>query len=211
MFVRLTKTKSQAIAVQVVRYERRKLVVLKHIGSTHNFQEVPLLKQAAYAWIAAITRQLDLFLSEQVALGQTPGATESHGQPQANPSAQVTPSASVFVVNQSQLLSAYPVFSYEILGKVVSHLGFTQILLEEPKRQLLLDLVVARLIHPCSKISSLQFLNQQFGIYYPKNFLYQQLSIWGRPKIPLKIKLRGSLLTLPKPIWIFLFRSFFMT
>lgn len=49
--VRTTKTKSGARAVQVVRYEQRKVVVLKHLGSAHDRAEEAVLRQSAREWI----------------------------------------------------------------------------------------------------------------------------------------------------------------
>jgi len=36
--VRKIKTASNGIAVQVIKYEKRKRVVVKHIGSAHNLE-----------------------------------------------------------------------------------------------------------------------------------------------------------------------------
>ena len=49
--IRKTKTATGATAVQVVRYEQRKVVILKHIGSAHTEPEVLALIESARSWI----------------------------------------------------------------------------------------------------------------------------------------------------------------
>lgn len=58
--IRKTKTASGATAVQVVRYEDRKTVVLKHVGSAKTKQEEDALVESARAWIEAATKQQSL-------------------------------------------------------------------------------------------------------------------------------------------------------
>ena len=66
--IRKTKTASGAIAIQVVRYQHRKVVVLKHIGSARTKEEIAPLLQSAHTWILQTTRQRSLFptVSERV-------------------------------------------------------------------------------------------------------------------------------------------------
>jgi transposase len=59
--IRKTRTASNATAVQVVRYERRRVVVLKHIGSAHREEETLVLVNKAREWIAWSTLQVPLF------------------------------------------------------------------------------------------------------------------------------------------------------
>lgn len=49
--IRTTKTSSGATAVQVVRYEQRKVIVLKHLGSARTESEVQALMASARSWI----------------------------------------------------------------------------------------------------------------------------------------------------------------
>jgi len=49
LHIRTTKTSSKATAVQVVEYIRRKMIILIHIGSAHNEEEIethPFFKQS---------------------------------------------------------------------------------------------------------------------------------------------------------------------
>jgi len=61
LYLRTTKTASGATAVQIVRYEKRKTLIVRHIGSAHTEKDLQGLKQAALAWIEQITKQSSLF------------------------------------------------------------------------------------------------------------------------------------------------------
>jgi len=62
--IRKTKTASGATAVQVVRYRNRKVVVLKHIGSTRMKEEIEALVQSADAWIRQNVGQSSFFAEQ---------------------------------------------------------------------------------------------------------------------------------------------------
>lgn len=61
LYIRTTKTASGSTAVQVVRYLNRKKIIVVHIGSARDKQELTALKQAANAWIEKANRQSSLF------------------------------------------------------------------------------------------------------------------------------------------------------
>jgi hypothetical protein len=63
--IRKVKTGSKAIAVQVIKYENRKRVVVKHIGSAHNEEEVIILFDNAANWISEQTKQIPMFVQEE--------------------------------------------------------------------------------------------------------------------------------------------------
>lgn len=64
MRIRTTRTGSSAIAVQVVRYERGRTIILKHIGSAKDLIGVSHLKETARDWIISFTRQQTFFTKE---------------------------------------------------------------------------------------------------------------------------------------------------
>lgn len=64
MKIRVVKTASKAVAVQVVRYQNNKRVVLQHIGSAHSAEALNDLKVMAQEWIKDYTRQLSIFPDE---------------------------------------------------------------------------------------------------------------------------------------------------
>ena len=51
--IRKTKTASGATAIQVVRYQDRKVVILKHLGSAKSEPDISLLLKRAIAWMEA--------------------------------------------------------------------------------------------------------------------------------------------------------------
>ncbi len=50
--------------MQVVRYESRKKVIVKHFGSAHTEKELQLLKHTALVWIEKTTKQSSMFSDE---------------------------------------------------------------------------------------------------------------------------------------------------
>lgn len=95
--IRKIKTASNGIAVQVRKYEKRKRVVVKHIGSSHNKDEVIILSNNAAKWIDEQTKQISLFPQEQ---GFIP-------------------------LDQCEYLGFNYTFLYETLHKLQARLGYT--------------------------------------------------------------------------------------
>ena len=54
MKIRVVKTASNAKAVQVVRYQENKRIIMKHIGSSHTKEGVDELKLLAEEWMKSI-------------------------------------------------------------------------------------------------------------------------------------------------------------
>lgn len=144
--VRTVKTASDSTAVQVIRYQDRKRIVVKHIGSAHNAEEVLCLKQTAYKWIEQTTKQRSLFPFE--------GKKKSALVP----------------TDKLRNLGFRYAFAYEVISGVFRLFGFTQL-----ASQLLLDLVVMRIIQPASKLESLKLLCQLFGIVHKRADLYRSI------------------------------------
>jgi len=159
--IRNTPTQSGATAIQVVKYVSRKTVVIKHVGSSKNPKDLELLRIAAYRWIDKHTSQMRLFSRKE---GKT------------------TSDSPVLLLKDSQLISTSLVFVYETLCKMCRHFGFGRLPIDHKERGLLLDLVIARLIHPSSKLESLQYLKEQFGVDYKKDYVYRRLLKWGELK-----------------------------
>lgn len=65
MKIRVVKTASKASAVQVVRYQNNKRVILQHIGSAHNEEALKELILIAEEWIKDFSNQLSIFPDEQ--------------------------------------------------------------------------------------------------------------------------------------------------
>lgn len=63
--LRITKTSSGATALQAVRYENRKTIVLKHFGSARTAEELSALTKDAEVWLEKFTNQSPLFKTEK--------------------------------------------------------------------------------------------------------------------------------------------------
>ncbi len=99
--IRVVKTGSGASAVQVIRYQNRKRIVFKHIGSAHNTEELLEIKQLAHKVVEDASRQIALFEN------QTP--------------------ANIIYLEQSEFLGVYYLFLYEALRSVCIQIGFDSI------------------------------------------------------------------------------------
>lgn len=64
MKIRVIKTASKAKAVQVVRYQNNKRVILQHIGSAHTEEALNNLLLMAEEWIKSYSEQLSIFPEE---------------------------------------------------------------------------------------------------------------------------------------------------
>lgn len=143
-YTRTIKTSSGANAVQVVRYEDRKRIVVVHIGSAHTAAELVLLKQSAAAWIARTTKQQHLLLDNQ-------------------------PPANLIPIDKCRFLGVRYSFLYETLNKLFSDFHYQRLL-----SPLLLDLVLIRMVEPASILHSLELLEEYFGIQHGRRELYRQ-------------------------------------
>jgi len=63
--IRTTKTKTSKTAVQVINYAKRKVNILKHIGSGSSEEEIKDLKDQAINWINSETSRTGLFPNSQ--------------------------------------------------------------------------------------------------------------------------------------------------
>lgn len=64
MKIRVVKTGSKASAVQVVRYQNNKRIILQHIGSAHTDEALNELITIAEEWIKDVSNQLSIFPDE---------------------------------------------------------------------------------------------------------------------------------------------------
>lgn len=64
MKIRVVTTASKAKAVQIVRYQNNKRVIMQHIGSAHNQAELEELMLSAQEWIKDYSSQLSVFADE---------------------------------------------------------------------------------------------------------------------------------------------------
>lgn len=144
--VRTTKTASSATAVQVVRYEGKKTIVIKHIGSGKSSEDILLLRKAASDFIETHTGQQRLPHLEQ----NTPGA--------------------ILQLDKCEYLGARHTFIYEAITHMFTLLGFNKV-----ENNLLYDIVLMRIIQPSSKLETITLLQELFGIVWAETDLYRSL------------------------------------
>ena len=151
--IRVDRTDADSQRVQVVRYEKRKVAELKHIGTAHTEEELADLKSVAEAWILAHPPHPQLFALK----------VES-------------PPSPVFLKDCSYQ-GIWHTFTYEFLHRLCTHFHFTHL-----KQRILIDLVIMRLFEPVSKRRSLTLLAKYFGIEYSENALYRALRTFSSLK-----------------------------
>ena len=99
--IRVVKTSSNASAVQVIRYNNRKRIVFKHIGSAHNEEDLKGLKEIAKKVVEEASRQIALFESQKP--------------------------VNVICLEKSDFLGVYYTFLYDALRSVCNQIGFDSI------------------------------------------------------------------------------------
>lgn len=130
-----------------MKYENRKLIVVKHFGSARNYEELLALKKTAAAWIEKESKQRSLFPS-----------VKSVG-------------SNLIRLDQCQYLGVRYGFIYEVLNQTAKHFGFCSL----AKTNMLVDLVIIRIIEPASKLHSLELLKEFFNISYSRRGLHRYL------------------------------------
>lgn len=142
--LRTTRTSSGSTAVQIVRYEKRKLVIVKHLGSACDKKELQSLKESAWLWIERASKQPSLFYEEL--------------------------DTSENLLKRYQYVGFRYGLLYESLYKLIKHFEFHWL-----RNKLLIDLVIARIVSPVSKLKSIEFLREYMGKKYGRRELYRQM------------------------------------
>jgi len=145
-YVRTVKTASLSTAVQVIRYQNRNRIIVKHIGSARNPDELRSLKQTAHEWINQLTKQHELFPTER------------------------KKELTLIPINKLRNLGFRYGFAYETIRNLFDLFQLTQL-----NNQLFLDLVMMRIIQPASKIESLKLLSELFGIEHQRADFYRSI------------------------------------
>lgn len=149
MRVRVVKTGSNNLAVQVVYRVQSRTKVIKHLGTSHNDEELVALK-----------RQAEIYIENN--LGIAPLFPEYS----TNTRRQQTST----LLNSLEFATSRHNLIYETLLSWYGHLGFDQI-----GNPLLRDLSIVRLIEPASKLKSIEFLSRHFGVNYSLTKVYREI------------------------------------
>lgn len=150
--IRIDRTNPPALRVQIVHYVRRKVVVLKHVGTAHDEEELATQKEVALKWIADNPHQAQLFSFEN-------------------------PIKKSNVLKSFEYRGFLHSFTHEFLHRLCVHFKFTSL-----NSKILIDLVIMRIFEPTSKLRSLWLLAQYFNIQYTENELYPALGKFPKLK-----------------------------
>jgi len=147
VYVRKVRTGSGAVAVQVARKDRGRVVIVAHIGSAHTDAELGILLDQARAVVAGEQQALAIDVPvkptriDDVRDWRSPMLLPAPAAHQGSP---VGPGRTVGT--SSRLL-------YDVLGAVYDWLGFDSV--ADPVFR---DLVIARIVEPTSKYDALRVL-----------------------------------------------------
>jgi hypothetical protein len=146
--IRVVPTASGSGAVQVVRYANGKTVLVKHIGSGKDKQDISALKQLAREWIEQLSGQAKLFPWPEV-------------------------NADHLLLAKYRYLG----FRYGLISETVSGVLNCMGLRADsfPAAGLFLDLVIARIVEPGSKKNTQKLLASFLGIKYSLTDIYRSL------------------------------------
>ncbi len=148
MRIRTVPTASGASAVQVVRYQDGKTVVIKHIGSGRNKEEVTALKQLAKEWIE-----------------QESGQTKLLGWPEEN--------SDLLLLDKYRYLGFRYGLMAETILAILNRFGLQPD--SFPSAGMFLNLVLARILQPGSKRQAQKILADALGIRYSLTDIYVSL------------------------------------
>jgi transposase len=101
MKIRVVTTASKAKAVQIIRYQNNKRIIMKHVGSAHTEPELKELLLIADEWVKDFSNQLSIF-------------------PDENPN-------SVIHLNHSTFLGVQFNFFYQQVNQIQAKLGFAEL------------------------------------------------------------------------------------
>jgi transposase len=101
MKIRVVTTASKAKAVQIIRYQNNKRIIMKHVGSAHTEPELKELLLIAEEWVKDFSNQLSIF-------------------PDKNPN-------SVIHLNHSTFLGVQFNFFYHQINQIQAKLGFSEL------------------------------------------------------------------------------------
>lgn len=147
--IRTTKTSSRATAVQVVRYENRKLIIAVHIGSAHNSEELIALKKTAVLWIEKESKQKSLF---------------------------PTVNSKIIQLEKCQYLGIRYEFIYNILSLLIKHFDFCSLTEKRMFTDLALVRIIepASKLHSLvilEELFNIKYLRKDFYRYLPEFIL----------------------------------------
>lgn len=157
--IRTTKTASGAIAVQIVFYKNRKLIVARHIASAHTAEQLKAAKMSAQKWIEKVSNQPPLFPDQK------------------NISNNLIP------LQKCRYLGFRYYFLYETFVRVFAYFKIRAL-----RQNLLTNLAIMRIVEPTSKLQALWLIKEYFGIRHSRKCFYEMLPKTGALKDRIETK-----------------------
>jgi transposase len=176
--VRTVKTASGAVAVQVVEYFNNKRKVVFHLGSASSAEDLVVLKDSALKWI-----------------------DKNDPQPSLFPLSKKQDLSSVAIFDKCEYLGFKYQLLYDVLWSLTVKFKFHLL----PNSKILNDLVIARLVYPCSKVETFEFITDFFGINHSRRDFYRTLS----DLLPLKDEVERKAIYVAKKYFDFSFNIVF--
>ncbi|WP_445957243.1 IS1634 family transposase [Yeosuana sp.] len=152
LHIRVVKTKGTSRSVQVYRYQKGDRVIIKHIGSGSNDEQIKALQAIAKVFIADYTKQTSLFEGE-------------------------TPNEKDVLLSQCTYIGSYYTFLYDIIRDVQHQIGYTLLV-----DTLLNDLALMRIVEPASKLRSIELMAAYFGVHHRRQRFYESVPRWSALK-----------------------------
>lgn len=181
MKIRATKTSSGSTAVQVIRYVKRKMVVLSHIGSARNESELNELRLKAASWIDDHNLSHDQLLFDDLPISL---------KPKSGVICQDDAKTAVYI--DSLIKSSYKSFGcryqilYDVLQSVIKEFGLND--LKTNQIRMFTDLIIARIVEPSSKFQSLICLERDFDACHQYRTLSRNLKGFSNLKEAVEVK-----------------------
>jgi hypothetical protein len=146
-YVRKVRTASGAVAVQVARKDRGRVVILAHVGSAHTDAELGILLDEARAIVTGEQEALDIEVpARPTRVADVPDWRTSTLIP-----APAAPTGAP--VGSGRTAATHSRLLYDVLGAVYDWLGFDAV--ADPVFR---DLVIARIVEPTSKLDARRVL-----------------------------------------------------
>lgn len=171
MFIRAKKQSNDKVSILIVECRRVsgkvRQKVLRTVATVYCHEEEEFRKLAAHIMVEMQTvREPNLFTAHT--LVSTLAASRNRSVNDTSP----------LPVNLRALREEARIISgiHDVYGSLYDGIGFSKVFKECPvSRRVLKDIVMARLARPCSKRSSCELLERDFGISYPLEKIYRMM------------------------------------
>lgn len=181
MKIRTTKTASGSIAVQVVRYVKRKMVLLSHIGSARNESDLNELKLKAASWIDNQTCARQSLLFDDLPISMK-SKSQAIRQDDVKRAGYVD---SLIKSNYKSFGCRYQIL-YDVVLWVIKEFALND--LKANQIGMFVDLIIARIVEPSSKFQSLICLERDFDICHQYRTLSRNLKGFSNLKEDVEAK-----------------------